>query len=634
MTDAVFTALTAGGRQEVELGAYLDAQAVERATADALAWIKELREARVDGERLRQRFTFRGDSLWWFAELYLHKQQVIAGLFRTLTALEALLDSERPSELRFVRGGPLAQGLAPLMAAARNIRYSGPEGFGRSSALRLAAMEARAAALNTAAIASRLRGRVVPAHESRPQAVAFVHRAFWRGDSAEGSAEGYIGPVLAALERELDPGALAYVTVGPASNFRARRWWHPLRTETAGGTPSPIEAYAPLPRLAASRHLWRDRHRMRRALWKSADLRERSILRRCDCWPVIREEMAGIALLQWPWSARAMDEAAAALDALEPRVVVTYAEAGGWGRALVLESRRRGIPTIGLQHGFIYRHWLNYLHEPDEMTADARQPSDAGFPRPTLTLLFDEYAARHLVERGRFPSDSLAVTGSPRLDALAGDAERLTASEIDRARAAARANSKTLVLVATKHREASGALRTLVDAAASLSDVHLAIKTHPAETPEVYADLAAGRAYVSVLDASTPLAPLLRASRAVVTVNSTVALDAAVLDVPALVIGLPNNLSPFVEAGVMAGVSRGDVAATARGLERILYDEEFRRELGLARRDFLTRFKIAADGRAAERAAEAIVRLASHAPGSGDSAKPGKGGEPGEPGHE
>jgi hypothetical protein len=115
---------------------------------------------------------------------------------------------------------------------------------------------------------------------------------------------------------------------------------------------------------------------------------------------------------------------------------------------------------------------------------------------------------------------------------------------------------------------------------------------------------------VTVLPASALLAPLLRASRAVVTVNSTVALDAAVLGVPALVIGLPNNLSPFVEAGVMAGVAGGDVAETARALDRILYHEEFRRELELAQRAFLTRFNLGADGRAAERAAEAIVRLA------------------------
>jgi hypothetical protein len=92
-----------------------------------------------------------------------------------------------------------------------------------------------------------------------------------------------------------------------------------------------------------------------------------------------------------------------------------------------------------------------------------------------------------------------------------------------------------------------------------------------------------------------------------------VALDAAVLDVPALVIGLPNNLTPFVDAGVMAGVNGADAGETARALGRILYDEEFRRELALARRAFLTRFKIHADGRAAERAAGAIVRLAAAA---------------------
>ena len=91
------------------------------------------------------------------------------------------------------------------------------------------------------------------------------------------------------------------------------------------------------------------------------------MIRGYDCWPIVREALDGIALLQFPWSARAMDEAGAALDAVQPDVAVTYAEAGGWGRALALEARRRAIPLVGLQHGFIYRHWLNYRHEADEM---------------------------------------------------------------------------------------------------------------------------------------------------------------------------------------------------------------------------------------------------------------------------
>jgi hypothetical protein len=336
----------------------------------------------------------------------------------------------------------------------------------------------------------------------------------------------------------------------------------------------------------------------------------------CDCWPIVREELAGIALLQWPWSTRAMDEAAAALDTLQPRVAVTYAEAGGWGRALVLECRRRGIPSVGLQHGFIYRHWLNYLHEADEMDPNPADTGDAGFPRPTTTLLFDEYAAHHLVQQGRFPAGALQVTGSPRLDALADQVRRLGDAEIENALAKIgppfdRTAVTAIVLVATKYREAQHALPSLVDAAAALPGVHLLIKTHPAETPEMYSHLASGRTHVTVLDATTPVAPLLRASRALVTVNSTMALDAAVLNVAAIVIGLPNNLSPFVDAGVMMGLDENaPTAEIARQLERFLYDEELRQGLARVRADFLTRFNIRADGGAAARTADAVLRLA------------------------
>src|SRR6185295_163172 len=59
----------------------------ERAEADANRWIKSLRHARVDGATFRDRFTHRGDSLWWFAEIYLHKRRIIVRALRALYAL-------------------------------------------------------------------------------------------------------------------------------------------------------------------------------------------------------------------------------------------------------------------------------------------------------------------------------------------------------------------------------------------------------------------------------------------------------------------------------------------------------------------------------------------------------------------
>jgi hypothetical protein len=609
MTRAIISVARAGASQSIDLWDTLDAAREEAAWADAYAWIKSLRHAAVDGQPLRRRFTYRGDSLWWFAEIYLHKQQVVHRIFRTLAALDALVERERPDSVGVADGDRLLRFLATRFAASRGIRCTTVAP--RTSPLaRIAAMDARGAWLHASALASRLRRR---SRSTKPRPVtilAFVHRAFWQRGAAGKSAEQYIGPVLSSLHEQLPAGALGYVSVGPSANFRARRWWHALTARPGPEPHADVEAFSSLATLRPSRRLWGARHRLRRALWRSRDIRAAALIRGCDCWPILREELAGIALLQWPWSARAMDEAGAALDALRPAAALTYAEAGGWGRAIALECRRRGIPLAGLQHGFIHRHWLNYRHEADEMERDPGNASDEGFPRPALTLLYDDYAARHLTAAGRFPAAALQVTGSPRLDAIVRTSQGLTSGDLARARTEAGASpAEALVLVATKWSEARLVLPGVLAAASRIPHIRIAIKTHPGETPAAY-DPVRSIPQVTVLPASVPLGPLLAASRAVLTVNSTVALDAAVIGVPALVIGLPNNLSPFVEAGMMAGVPAGDDDTAARLLERILYDEEFRQQLDEARRRVLAAFHMASDGRAASRAAGAVLSLA------------------------
>src|SRR5690242_308754 len=118
----------------------------------------------------------------------------------------------------------------------------------------------------------------------------------------------------------------------------------------------------------------------------------------------------------------------------------------------MLEARRRGMPTVGLQHGFIYRSWLNYLHEEDEMRADPGNRLDSGFPRPTRTLVFDDYARSHLERCGRFPPESIVVTGSPRLDALVRTVGELSNEEVASALETTGAGtSRALVLFVAKY---------------------------------------------------------------------------------------------------------------------------------------------------------------------------------------
>ena len=593
------------GPRRVELASYLDPAAEEAAHDAEYAWIKQLRHAKVDGDSFRQRFTLRGDSLWWFTEIYLHKQQAILDAHRTILATEALIDRERPRTISADEAPAMVRDLVPQVAALRNVAPGSSRVAEREWMSRLARLEWRARMLTLAARASRLK-TAVERPGPAPAIAAFVHRAFWRSGQDDGSAESYIGPVLSEIERAAGGQEVRYIGVGPSSNFRVRRWWHPLTPSAGERAVVPVERYAPWEAMRESHAIWKASRTHFSLLTQSEDLRSAATIRGVDCWPIVREQLAGVAWLQWPWSARAMDEAAAALDAQQPRSVVTYAEAGGWGRALILEARRRRIPSIGLQHGFIYRRWLNYLHEPDEMLPAGAL--DRGFPAPTLTLTFDEYAARHLREHGRFPADTLRVTGSPKLDALLGSLHAASRDEIATTRRSVGAgDDDAIVLLTTKESQVRAVLPALVAAASAIPQVKLVIKPHPGESEGAYDAAVRGNPRVTVVSSAMPLAPLLSASRAVVTVNSTVALDAAVAGIPALVIGLPNNLSPFVDAGALAGARRAEDISLE--LERLLYDEGLRQQLERTRRVFLEESGMRSDGRAAARSAEAVLEI-------------------------
>lgn len=605
-----------GTERRIALDAFVDSALRESVAVDANRWIKGLRLASVDGVSLRDRFHHRGDSLWWFTELFLHKEARVVGWLETLRAFERCIDLHAPDEVRVEAGSPDAALIIDTVAQQRRIGTAGQ--LRKPLALIEARLrqQARASFFTWSARLSRVRQPRAQGSDSA-RVAAFVHSAFWRHGAGapqvggrESGEEGYIGSVLEAVASRIGRADMAMVGVGPRVNFRARTWWHGVTAGEFDATRplTPIERFADAGAIGPSIELWRRRASDEHALLASPDVREAARLDGYDLWPLVSHELRGVVRLQWPWSARAMDEAAAALDALGPSCVVTYAEAGGWGRAILLEARRRRIASVGIQHGFIYRHWLNYLHEPDEMLASPTIATDLGFPKPTRTLLHDRYAEEHLRVAGHFEATDLEVTGNPRLGALV---EGLHKSEADRHAVLASVGASTadtVVVVASKYSQIKKTFRTVCEAAAT-SGLRLVVKCHPAETPEPYVRDAAGLACVSVAPASADLGGLLSVARGLVTVNSTVALDALVLGVPSLVVDLPNNLSPFVEQGVMLGAAT--LSEVGPALTSLVGSGAVRERVLERREAFLRHYEMRADPGAAHRAADAIALLAT-----------------------
>jgi hypothetical protein len=599
---ATITCVTAQGHElRTDLTSLLTPDLRETARVEANNWIKRLRLVPYDdGRTMRERFLYRGDSLWWFTELYLHKMRRLDAAIAATLALDAATARHAPARLIVDTGDAAVREAAIAFGRARGL----PVDAGPPAAARRHGWPSYLIGLT--ARLSRVRPAARLKLPRSPKVAAFVHTAFWRASAdADGpQQEGYIGPVLDALAARIAREDLLCVGVGPRRNFRARRWWDPMAPANhARPLVTPVERLAPRRALRESLALWQRRRALARDVTRGDAIRAAAVWRGVDLWPVLGPELEATALLQWPWSVRAMDEAAAALDALEPDVAVTYAEAGGWGRALVLEARRRGVRSVGLQHGFIYRHWLNYLHEPDEMTALG---GDRGFPAPDRTLVFDRQAADRLIEGGRLPASGVVVTGNPRLDDLARRVARWRRED----RGAIRRDLGTrdgqmLAVLAAKYTELGDELAALVAAVAALPGVHLVIKPHPAETPDVYRPLTGTTPNITLAPADADLARLLAAADGLVTMNSTVAIDGLVLKVPALVVGLPNNLSPFVDAGVMLGAT--SPAEVREQLEALLYDGQVRQRLAQAADQFTRQHELGADGRAADRAADEIL---------------------------
>lgn len=593
----------------VDLSSYLKPSDSERATIEAFNWIKSLRHTAVDDVLLRDRFTHRGDSLWWFLELFLAKERGVVAAFKTLAALERLIEDDTPQALSVVSGDNITRTIVDALA----IRHA----WARTSRSFTEDLGTYARRMQSTGfhLAETVRDRLLssPKGAQECDVAMFVHSAFWRSASRtrpDGDSDVYVGTVLDELERCAPALHIQLVGIGPRTSFQAkdRRSRSPSVDQAESVPFAEIVRYASWRSVLPSLGVWGRRHAIRRALLRSDAIRSAATVHQCDLWPILRDALAGAALLQLPWAARAMDEIGAALDVLQPRVAVTYAEAGSWGRALVLEGRRRGIPVVGIQHGFIYRHWLNYQHEPDEMEPSDENPADTGFPRPERTLVFDRYADESLQQAGNFPKSALTVVGSPARDALARAAHELSPESIAATRAAIGASpNQQVVLVTTKYSEIGSEFQRLVDAVAALPGVYAVIKCHPAENSVLYEIHTHGVTNITVLPSTYDLSRLLAIARLLVTVNSTVAFDAMSLGVPSLTLRLPNNLSPLVEAGAMAGLLTTDPIGPA--LEPLLYDETRRSALAAGARDFLTRYDIRADGLAARRMAEAIAAL-------------------------
>ena len=610
-TDEAAAALRSAGAPGRAVSEYVWPEDQDRIDEAAIAWTKDWGTRSVwDGRSIRDLLVWKGVSLWWFAELFLHHSTACPRYVRLIETFFRVLEAERPDEVE-QEGLPEEEAVLlsractvlgilfhdPVRPRARTYRWR----TGRVS------VQARLDVLKCAVTAGKaaLAGAPpAPAAHAPPLALFLSHAAFWRerrdpesGETAE--YEHYFDRILPEVALAGDLRAFV-VAVGPRAAFRRRgvgdrlAEWARLHPESG--------PYVHVNRFTSPRVLGEVRRaagiarRAWGALRRSAGLGEAFSHRGVAFADLAGPDLAGTLLRQLPWAVRSYEEMTEALQATRPAVVCLYAESSGWGRAAIAACRAAGVPTVAIQHGILYPKYYSYRHGVDE----------ADCPRPDRTAVFGESARKILLELGHYPPESLIVTGSPKFDDLLAAAARLDRGQIRKRLDVA--ESERLVIVASRHRRIRDTHASIgadfpafVRAVHALPGVKALIKPHPAEPGDAYAaDLrAAPASRVRVLPPGADLMELLHASDALVTVESLSAVEALVLRRPVLVLSMPTHLRDLVEAGAALGVPAG--ADPTPALRDMLFDEAVRARLDQARARYLGHVAQGVDGGATAR---------------------------------
>ena len=207
----------------------LGPEAADEVDDAALRWTKEWgRRPLLDGRSFRDLYDWKGVSLWWFAELFLHHSTEATRLVRVIEVVHRLLDAEAPDEVE-VHGLPEDEA---LLVARTCLKRGVLFHRGRVSVVRrrrVAEVRQRARwnemkAWATAAKAA-LSGPPPVPEAGKPVALFLSHAAFWRaraGEQGDTSAyEHYFDRIIPALAEDgvLHPFVVA---VGPKAAFRRR----------------------------------------------------------------------------------------------------------------------------------------------------------------------------------------------------------------------------------------------------------------------------------------------------------------------------------------------------------------------------------------------------------------------------
>lgn len=324
---------------------------------------------------------------------------------------------------------------------------------------------------------------------------------------------------------------------------------------------------------------------------KSASFTSRFALDGVPVWEVLENRFWLYYRVQFPRIIKYIETGMRILERERPSVVLTKADGPTPVRTFVNLANTREVPTVLIQHG-------------------VKSPINDYVPPSKHVAVWGETAKGFFEEKGIEP-DRLHVTGAPHFDGLAGHDPDVAAVREQ----LGVPDGDAIVTVASQPFDDEvrrSILDGVVNRVAPLEGVTAVLRPHPREDVALHREFADGSDEDIRLAAETDIHDLLSASDLLLAVNSTVIFEASLLGTPVLVLSFtderdhplysPDNGYPCVTDSARLG----DTVTDALGGDQ--------RGLRARQPSFGREYAHNADGRAAERVASLVERLADDMP--------------------
>jgi len=216
-----------------------------------------------------------------------------------------------------------------------------------------------------------------------------------------------------------------------------------------------------------------------------------------------------------------------------PKSVFLPYENGPLALAIIIACNNNKIQTIGIQHGIIYPKAPSYSHD-----IFRTNETPLGMPLPDFTLLFGNYAKNLLTTNGFYPKNKFLVFGNPEFFSKDEIISSLESQNLNK-KYLIPSNQKIILFATSKmqqHYNSYGKLNYdeqvwnyLLKNFASSKNFYIILKPHPDENTDVYEQILKKYDTKNAKIINGNLFELLHASDLVISIISTVIIDALCL---------------------------------------------------------------------------------------------------------